>query len=180
MVAIRMRQHLEHITNILRKGYNTQAFKTLTQDMILDKDMIMASLPILKFNNKMSMHYTWLIGGILDLKPELIKDHVLYFYEHLPHANFKNYDRSVAKLFYLAGIPEPIKGEAIDQLFRWLNSSDISVSTKHYSALALCKICDDIPELKSELILVLREQQFRNKVSFEKLAARLLKQLQKP
>lgn len=169
--------HYNYIVSVLSKGYKGKAFHQLACEMIQNPVMITESLPILTLNTKMSMHYTWLIGGILDLQPDLIRDHVPYFYQHLAHANFKNYDRSIAKLFYLAGIPENLKGEAIDQLFSWLNSTEISVSTKHYSALALCKVCLEIPDLKPELILVLSEQQFRNKVSFEKLAAKLLKDL---
>jgi hypothetical protein len=168
---------IDEIKAILAKGFHGKLYQKIASVMSLNPDLLKDSLPLLKEKGKIGMRYSWLIGGLLDMKPELVKEHVHYFYKHLNEADFPNYDRSIAKLFYLAGCPDDLKGEVINLLFQWLNDPGISVSTKNYAAQALTKISEEIPDLKNELILVLTEQRFRNKTSFEKLSAHLIKAL---
>lgn len=165
---------IDELKAILAKGFHGKLYQKIAFEMTIRHDLLEASLPLLKEKGKIGMRYSWLIGGLLDMKPELLNEYVDYFYQHLSEADFPNYDRSIAKLFYLADIPEALKGEAVNILFKWLNDPGISVSTKNYAALALCKLADEIPNIRNEVILVLSEQQFRNKSSFEKLAAKLL------
>lgn len=170
---------IPELKNILAKGFNGKLYQKIAFEMTLSHDLLEASLPLLKVKGKIGMRYSWLIGGLLDMQPEMLDKHVTYFYQHLNEADFPNYDRTIAKFFFLAAIPENLKGEAIDVLFKWLNDPGISVSTKNYAALALCKVADEFPDIRNEVILVLSEQQFRNKSSFEKLAAKLLIKLNK-
>ena len=170
---------IDELRTVLAKGFDGKRYQTIANEIGLNPDFLKTTLPLLKEKGKIGMRYSWLIGGLLDIKPELLNKHVHYFYQHLNEADFPNYDRSIAKLFYLAECPDDLKGEVINLLFQWINDPGISVSTKNYAALALTKISDEFPELKNELILVLTEQQFRNKSSFEKLATKLLTQVQK-
>ncbi len=165
---------IPELKSILAKGFHGKLYQKIAFEMATQPDLIEATLPLLKEKGKIGMRYSWLVGGLLDMKPDCLNEYVEYFYKHLPEADFPNYDRTVAKFFYLADVPESIKGEAVDILFKWLNDPNISVSTKNYAALALCKLSDEIPDIRNEVILVLSEQQFRNKSSFEKLAAKLL------
>lgn len=179
MVEVMNTLSIPELKTILAKGFNGKLYQKIASEMAIQPDFIEATLPLLKEKGKIGMRYSWLVGGLLDMKPDCLNEHVEYFYKHLPEADFPNYDRTVAKFFYLADVPETIKGEAIDILFKWLNDPGISVSTKNYSALALCKLADEFPDIRNEVILVLSEQQFRNKSSFEKLAAKLLMKFNK-
>jgi hypothetical protein len=126
---------------------------------------------------KTAMRFMWLTGLLCELKPELISPHAAYFFEKRHTVTFPNYDRSVAKILSLAGIPEHLEGEVSTELFNWLLDPSISVSTKSYALTALCRLSDKHPELKNELKLVVEDQCDKNSVSFQKRAKRFLAEM---
>ena len=86
--------------------------------------------------------------------------------------------RSLAKFFYLAGIPEEIEGEAVSDLFDWLGDPKMNVSTKTFALLALQEPVKKHPGLKAELKAVVEDQVNRTSVSFAKKASKLLRELE--
>jgi hypothetical protein len=120
------------------------------------------------------MRFIWMIGGLCDKRPEVIYPAVRDFYEVREKVTFRNYDRSLAKMFHLAGIPQEMEGEITDQLFKWLMDPLITVTTKEYAMLALLKVVRKHPDIKGELRAVLEDQMERNTPAFRKKVARVL------
>lgn len=146
-----------------------------TREIIENRIKLSELFPILKSGKTASMRFTWILGDISTLKPELLFEHLPYLFSIRNEMPFPNYDRSLAKFFCNCGIPETIEGIAIDELFKWLNSASVSVSTKHYCVLTLQKTCERYPELKPEFLLILNEQLGKNKPSLDKMIERILK-----
>jgi len=124
-----------------------------------------------------AMRFSWLIGDLCEQKPELVFPTISYFFSARDQIKIKNFDRSLAKLFWLSGVPSEIESEVIDELFKWLHDPKITVSTKNYSLFALQKLTVIHPELKNELRIVIEDQLGKNSSSFEKRAGVILGEL---
>lgn len=121
-----------------------------------------------------SMRFTWMIGGLLEIDPRIVYPAVTWFFERRTQAPFPNFDRSVAKMLWLAGVPPEIEGEATDQLFAWLMDPKIRVATKVYGVDALANLCMMYPDLVHELKLVIADQKGKNSPSFDHRARKAL------
>jgi hypothetical protein len=124
-----------------------------------------------------TLRFLWMTGGIVEIDPERVAPVIPYLFAKRTEVKVPNYDRSLAKFFWLAGIPATIEAEAVDELFRWVLDAKVSTSTKSYAVLALQKLLQKHPGLKNELVLVLNDQLDKNGVSFQKRAAKILSEL---
>lgn len=145
---------------ILNEGVNVQEL----QDLILEE-------------RKIAMHFSWVLGGICISQPSYLKPSLVYFFKKRHEVKFINFDRSLAKFFFHAGIPSEIEGAVIDVLFSWLGMAGISVSTKSYTMQCLVKVVKNYPDLKNELVLIIENQLGKNTSSFDKLAKAILLKL---
>lgn len=121
-----------------------------------------------------AMRFLWLTGGLVEFNPERVAPVVASFFSKRHTVNVPNYDRSLAKFCWLAGIPEVIEGEVTDALFQWILDPKISTSTKSFAVLALYKQTQKYPELTNELQIVIEDQLHKNGSSFEKRAGKIL------
>lgn len=145
---------------------------------ILEKKIpVLELVALLQFDRPVSIRFIWLIGDLCDLDPKTVEPAVPYFYSQLNKVNFPNFDRSLAKMFSLCGIPKANEAEVVDLLFNWILNPSINVSTKNYSLDALLKFSKNYPELINELRLVIEDQLSKNSISFEKHAKRILEKL---
>lgn len=136
---------------------------------IIDHNIALHTLySVLDAEKTVSMRFTWLIGGLCEQAPGIVSLSVAYFYSKRNDVVFANYDRSLAKMFWLAGVPLEIEGEAIDDMFRWLMGANITVSTKTYSMFALHNLTAKYPELKNELKICVEDQLGKNTTNFDK------------
>lgn len=124
-----------------------------------------------------SMRFMWLVGHICDLDPRFIFSSIPYFFSVRKDIKILNYERSLAKLFCLSGIPSEIEGEAINEMLFWLTDAQVNVSTKSYCVKALYQLSEKYPEMKNELKLVARDQLTKNTKAFDKLLVKWLTQL---
>jgi hypothetical protein len=124
-----------------------------------------------------AMRFLWLMGGLVEIDPERVAPVVPYLFAKRFEVQVPNYDRSIAKFCWLAGIPEELEGEVIDVLFQWILDPKMSTSTKGFAVSALFKQTEKHPELKHELKIVIEDQLTKNGVSFEKRAGKVLLKL---
>ncbi|MDH4472619.1 MAG: hypothetical protein QE487_08405 [Fluviicola sp.] len=124
-----------------------------------------------------AMRFLWIMGGLVEIDPEKVAPIVPYFFEKRHTITVPNYDRSLAKFCWLAGIPEEIEGEVTDALFQWILNPKVSTSTKSFAVLALYKQTQKYPDLKLELRMVIEDQLGKNGSSFEKRAGKMLLKL---
>lgn len=145
---------------------------------VIDNNIALESLlPILGHEKRVATGFIWMVGGICELAPTVVLPCVSRFYAMRHEVPIVNYDRSLAKMFWLAGVPAEIEGEVIDQLFKWLLGSNITVTTKNYSMFALYKLCGQYPELKNELKITLEDQLDKNTADFKKRGMKMLEEL---
>jgi hypothetical protein len=124
-----------------------------------------------------AMRFLWLMGGLVEIDPERVAPVVPYLFSKRLEVNVPNYDRSIAKFCWLAGIPKEIEGDVIDTLFKWILDPKISTSTKSFAVLALFKQTEKHPDIKHELKIVIEDQLHKNGSSFEKRAGKILGEL---
>jgi hypothetical protein len=124
-----------------------------------------------------AMRFLWLMGGLVEIDPKRVAPMVPYFFEKRHTITVPNYDRSLAKFCWLAGIPEEIEGEVTDALLQWILEPKISTSTKSFAVLALFNQTKKYPDLKTELRIVIEDQLDKNGSSFEKRAGKIMLKL---
>lgn len=117
-----------------------------------------------------SSQFIWMIGDICEINPVYVSTVIKSLFKLRDKVKIKNYNRSLAKIFWLAGIPKDIEGEAVTELFNWLSSSSELVQTKNYSLLALADVIKDHNELREELKIITQNQIKINPISFRKTA----------
>jgi hypothetical protein len=145
--------------------------------------IINAKLPLLELaalldaEKRAATRFSWLIGDICELEPKVVFPAITHFWSKRYEVDITNFNRSLAKMFWLCGIPEEIEGEAVSEMFEWLLDPEAIVSIKNYSLLALGNLTDTYPELKQELRMVIEDQLQKNSVAFEKCAQKVLEKI---
>lgn len=125
----------------------------------------------------LATRFTWVLGTIVVMSPTHIAPAITYFFNQRHKTTIPGFNRSLAKMFAFAGIPEEIEGEAIDELFRWLADKNSNVSTKTYAITALHHAVRKYPDLKNEFRLAVFDQMGRTTIAFKKRAEKILKEL---
>ena len=120
-------------------------------------------IDILYLDDKTAMKFSWIVGSLCEIDSRRVK--------------IPNFERTIAKIFYLVEIPEEIEGEAVNIMFNWLLNPEIIVSTKNYSLFGLYKLTEKYSELKTELKEVIEDQAEKNSNDFKKRANKILQKL---
>lgn len=169
---------LLEVLRVSLKENNTDVNRKNWVNYIIDNEIKLTDLlPLIHAERQVSMRFSWLIGELCEQKPEVVSPCVVYFFSNRNKIQIINFDRSLAKMFWLCGIPKKIEGIVVDELFKWLLNPKITVSTKSYSLFALTNFATAHPEIKNELRLVVEDQLKKNSISFEKKAIKVLRNL---
>ncbi len=145
--------------------------------IIFNKINLMDLVDLLYYKKPVNLRFTWLIGDICELNPTAIFPAITYLFTKRNEIRVLNFNRSLAKMFWLAGVPDEIEGEVIDEMFKWLLDLRMDVSIKNYSLLALYNLTSKHIDIKNELITVIEDQLNKNTSSFEKRAKKILDKL---
>ena len=172
-----MQALIQQISETL-KADCSDPIRTYWRDYIIDNQIAVTDLlPLIHAEYTVASRFSWVLGGICDKSPSVVYPAVTYFFSKRKEIKIPNFRRSIAKMFYLAGVPEEIEGEAIDAMFRWMLDPNANVSTKTMSVLALYKLYAKYPELGPELRSVIEDQLDKNSVSFCQKAKPMLESL---
>jgi hypothetical protein len=172
-----MKSLIEQLSISLATEDNEARRKEWAQ-FILDNNVKLKDLvTILDAERKAAMRFTWLVGDLCERKPEAVFPAIPHFYAKKDAMPFPNFDRSLAKMFWLCGVPEQIEGEAINDLFKWVLDPKVTVTTKTYAMEALCKLVSKHEGLRNELKLVIEDQLDKNTETFNKRALKMLEKL---
>lgn len=166
---------LQELGISLKEENSTSNRRKWAERIVEKKIAVMSLMNLLQCEAPIPIRFTWLIGDLCEIAPAMVAPAIPHFYAVRNTILFPNFDRSLAKMYWLCGIPLEMEGTIIDELFQWLMDPRISVSTKSYALSALFDFTQQQPDLKSELRLVLEDQLHKNSVSFEKHALKLLK-----
>ncbi|MGL4598689.1 MAG: hypothetical protein ACRCYO_14320 [Bacteroidia bacterium] len=144
---------------------------------IIDQDIAVLDIAeIIHHKYPVGMRFSWMLGGLCALSPARVFPAIVYFFKQREKIEIKNFNRSLAKMFYLAGIPSEIEGEALDALFHWLQDAHSDVSTKRFALLTLDNCVCKQPDLKNEFLSTIETVLTKQNTSatFEKLARSIL------
>ncbi|MDH3708983.1 MAG: hypothetical protein OER04_03790 [Cyclobacteriaceae bacterium] len=89
------------------------------------------------------------------------------------------YKRNALRLLQNHKIPEHLWGHAADQCFQYLASSEEPVAVKVFSMTVLFNLTKDIPELATELRMLIEDQYPFGSPGFKARGRKVLKALQK-
>ncbi len=122
--------------------------KQIIQENIALRDLV----EIIHHPYPVGMRFSWMLGYLCELAPARVFPVIPYFFQQREKITIKNFNRSLAKMFYLAGIPTEIEPQAINALFQWLEDAHSDVSTKRFAMLALYQYAVKQPELIHEVM----------------------------
>lgn len=151
--------------------------KKWAEYIVSEKILLMDIIELFHAEKRVATRFTWMVGDLCELEPQIVYPAITYFWSKRNETEITNYNRSLAKMCWLCGIPEEIEGEATSEMFEWLLDPEVIVSTKNYSLLALGNLTDKYIELKNELRMIIEDQLQKNSIAFEKCAEKVLKKI---
>ena len=98
------------------------------------------------------LRFAWLVSDICANHPSVVAPYLPEFFDRKNEIKVKGIERSLAKWFYLSGIPSKIEGEVFEQLSQWFLDPKLNVSTKRYCLLSMIEISKEYKDLKLEII----------------------------
>ena len=134
-------------------------------------------IDLLYTDHKTAIKFSWMIGALCEIDPLRVYPVVSQIFNNRDRINLPNFDRTIAKMFYLVEIPPELEGQAVDLMFNWLLDPNIIVSTKNYSLFGLYKLTGKYADLKGELREVIEDQLDKNSNDFKKRATLILQKL---
>lgn len=172
-----MNSFIDELSQSLRsEGSNANREKWAI--LILEKKIPLLDLiEIVHAERDVALRFMWLVGHICDKDPSVIYPAVAEFFRKRNDVNILNYNCSVAKMLFKAGVPVEIEAEVIDELFKWMLDPMTNVSNKIFAMRTLQNLSVKYPELKNELKIVIDDQLTKNKSSFDKTAKKVLESL---
>ncbi len=155
-------------------GYHRKKWATT----IIEKDIEIRDLSgLLKCDQKIATRFLWMLSDVGILEPKKLL-HELPFLLNLCEDLNPNYTTSFASFWLYTGVPSENEGKAINLLFSWILSTDTNVTIKSRSLLVLFQLTKKYPDLKSELIICIKDQMGKYSNDFEKRAKRILVELE--
>ena len=168
---------IQNLTLSLGKDRSSENRQVWANYLIKEQIELIHLTELLDAEHPVGMRFTWLLGHILEENPKQIVPIVSYCFEHRNQWTFLGIKRTIAKMLWLAGVPEEIEGLVVDDLFKWVLDPKIKVAVKVYGIDALYNMVLKYPDLKEELLIVIDDQLDKNSVAFRARAKKVLKAL---
>lgn len=146
---------------------------------IIEKDIEIKNLSgLLNCDQKIATRFLWMLSDVGILEPKKLLRELPILLNLCEDLN-PNYKTSFASFWLYTGVPTENEGIAINLLFSWILSTDTNITIKSRSLLVLFELTKKYPELKSELILCIKDQMGKYTKDFEKRTNKILLQLEK-
>ena len=111
--------------------------KHWAQRIVDEKIPVSSLMVLLHFPNKTAQRFTWLIGDLLESDRTVVKNCLPLLFSLRDQMPFPGMQRTVAKCLWYLGVPDALRKEATEELFRWLDDDQFAVGVKHYASKAL-------------------------------------------
>jgi hypothetical protein len=165
---------IRHIAESLRTNRTDTIRKIWANHIVEKKIPLIDFIELIHAEHPIAIRFSWMLGYLCEIKPEVVYPTISYFFTHRNEIKIPNFNRSLAKMFYLCGVPDELEGEVVTALFNWLQDPKSNITTKRYSILALDWITLFHPDLKNELKIVLQEIKDSGAGSLTKMIDRLI------
>jgi hypothetical protein len=170
---------IHQLSRSLKEDNSDDTRKRWAKHIIEHNIAILDLKQLIHEEHPVSMRFSWMLGGICESAPAHIFPAITYFFTQRENIAIKNFNRSLAKMLYLAGIPSEIEAKAIIALFEWLEDAHSDVSTKRFAILALYEYAKKQPQLVYEVTTSIEVICAKQKLSlhFQRLAKTYLEKL---
>ena len=134
----------------------------------------------LKGEYRITQRAGWPMSNIVIHHPHLINKHLRKLLKNLNTPNLHNaVIRNTFRLLQFKEIPGSLHGLAADAAFTFLNDKKQPVAIHVFSMTVLANLCKKYPELKNELIPLIKERLPYSTAGFQSRAREILKTLDK-
>jgi hypothetical protein len=120
----------------------------------------------------------WPLSYCVEFHPELVKPHLKSLVNAMSkkdqHASVK---RNVVRLLQYIDIPKSYQGKIADQCFSFLSNPKEAIAVRVFSMTVLANLSKHHPELKQELILIMKDQLPYGSAAFISRSRKILKEL---
>lgn len=160
----------------LKTSTGTQ--RTAWAKYIVDEELDLKELSQLLYEEeKIGKRMAWMLSDVGMRDKGKLLGVLPYLFSRRAETNIPHFEQQFAKYWRIAGIPEEDKGLAIDYLFRWLVTPEVSTHIKTVSLEVLHLLTKEYPELKNELQLCIEQQPDDIDVSLKKAIKKVIKEL---
>jgi len=122
----------------------------------------------------------WPMSDIVQRHPHLVRKHLRKMLLNLETPDLHNaVIRNTFRLLQFIEIPKSVHGLAADTAFRFFNDKKQPVAIHVFSMTVLGNLCKKYPELKNELMPMIKERLPYSTAGFNSRAKRILKELDK-
>ncbi len=157
---------------------STEEQRQIWARIIVEQDLDLRELSKLVFlNKKVATRFLWMLSGVGMIRPQKLF-HALPFLFKLFDELDPAYKTAFANYWRIAGVPPEDEGKAIDLLFEWLLSAQITVTIKSRAIFVLFELTKKYPELKNEFKLCLIDQMDKYSKDFKKRAGKILLEME--
>ncbi len=121
----------------------------------------------------------WIADYLAEMQPALPEPHLENILRHMKLTMPGGVMRCYLRMLTRYPIPEAHQGMIADLCFESLSRESIPVAVKVHAMEILYRFTQDYPELKNELVIMLREQMVNNSTGFKTRARKIIGRLEK-
>ncbi len=158
-------------------GCNAMQRQNWVKHIVKKKIPLSLLTPLLLEKRAIALPFSWLLSGIAKTDSATFNKSLPQLYAIRKEVTTFDFEQSFATYWGLAGVPIENEADAIDLLFKLLQSANVNVTTKSRALIPLTALTQKYPELKNELRECLEVQQNNSTAQFKKRAQNLLNQL---
>ncbi len=110
-------------------------------------------------NGLLSQHAIWVLSKCTEVHPHLALPHLSKLLHNLDRKDIHAAaNRNTMRLLQFITVPVKFQGRVVDLCFQYLRDPKEQLSVRVFAMTVLTNLCSTLPELKSELLLVLEDQ----------------------
>lgn len=158
----RSKGHSERIAAAIGSG--SEKFNDLVQLMLSGESPV-------------SQRAAWVMSKCVDKNSGIILPHIELLVRTLKNNNDNALKRCILRALQAVEIPQNLFGITTDQCFKFLESNKEAIAIKVFAMSVLFNICQQLPDLKNELRLILEDQLPYGSAGFKSRAQKILREL---
>ena len=153
-------------------------YETLAKQIVADKILLDNLVELVISNDALiSNRAAWVISKCADQNITLLKPHISKFISALTKAKSDGVKRNMLRVLQELVIPNKLHGILVDQCFQIMESKKEAIAIKVFAMTVLSNVCNDIPELKNELRIIIEDQLPYGSAGFRSRANKILSKL---
>ena len=121
----------------------------------------------------------WVMSFCSQKNPSIVMPHLSKLINHLYNVNLHDaVKRNTIRVMQPIKIPKKVQGTVADICFKFISSNNEATAIKAFAITVLANICKEEPELKNELLLVVKQQMLHGSAAIVSRGNRTIKLLE--